>query len=249
MRWKKQRVRGSVESRAHGQSKRNVDVRHASCVQVVRGGLTNDTYLCSTGWVTWEACVKLFLGRFGALYPYSPAFFLRFFPFLRFLSCCFQANESTCHDSPPCHHVHRIAANWFERVGRTRNPRYEHRNWSILAVRLAFISRLWTVAHLTRLRSKETVRNDCVICIRDFNGLLCIRLPIVDIFVACRRQKFDRFSLRFYYFVESKESREYQTIQMVKTIGSWHIATRLRLPMWADRLGLEAICHSDHVKL
>lgn len=142
----------------HGQSKRNVDVRHASCVQVVRGGLTNDTYLCSTGWVTWEACVKLFLGRFGALYPYSPAFFLRFFSFLRFLSCCFQANESTCHDSPPCHHVHRIAANWFERVGRTRNPRYEHRNWSILAVRLAFISWLWKVAHLLAFVQRKLYR-------------------------------------------------------------------------------------------
>lgn len=142
----------------HGQSKRNVDVRHASCVQVVRGGLTNDTYLCSTGWVTWEACVKLFLGRFGALYPYSPAFFLRFFSFLRFLSCCFQANESTCHDSPPCHHVHRIAANRFERVDRTRNPRYEHRNWSTLAVRLAFISWLWKVARLLAFVQRKLYR-------------------------------------------------------------------------------------------
>lgn len=224
----------------HGQSKRNVDVRHASCVQVVRGGLTNDTYLCSTGWVTWEACVKLFLGRFGALYPYSPAFFLRFFSFLRFLSCCFQANESTCHDSPPCHHVHRIAANRFERVDRTRNPRYEHRNWSTLAVRLAFISWLWKVA-VTRLRSKEAVPNDCVIRIRDFNGLLCARFHYVSI-ISWEAKRDCKESWN-----RVENTRRY--VQLLKTIGSWHIATRLRLPTWADRLGLEAICHSDHVKL
>lgn len=165
----------------HGQSKRNVDVRHASCVQVVRGGLTNDTYLCSTGWVTWEACVKLFLGRFGALYPYSPAFFLRFFSFLRFLSCCFQANESTCHDSPPCHHVHRIAANRFERVDRTRNPRYEHRNWSTLAVRLAFISWLWKVALLLAFVQRKLYRTTVLSASAILTGYcahVCITFPL-----------------------------------------------------------------------
>lgn len=240
----------------HGQSKRNVDVRHASCVQVVRGGLTNDTYLCSTGWVTWEACVKLFLGRFGALYPYSPAFFLRFFPFLRFLSCCFQANESTCHDSPPCHHVHRIAANWFERVGRTRNPRYEHRNWSILAVRLAFISWLWKVAHLLAFVQRKLYRTLSASAILTGYCAYGCRSSISSLLIA-DKSSIDSHCVSIISWEAKRDCKESwnqventgRYVQMLKTIGSWHIATRLRLPMWADRFGLEAICHSDHVKL
>lgn len=125
-------------SHEHDQSKRRF-ATHRAC-RLYTEGLPNDTYLCSSGWVTWEACVKLFLGRFGA-YPYTrplPSLAILSFPFF-VSSRCFQANKRTEERGnesrlASAHHINRITRNWFQCIDLARNLCI--RRWSILPIEL-----------------------------------------------------------------------------------------------------------------
>lgn len=157
-------------SHEHDQSKRRF-ATHRAC-RLYTEGLPNDTYLCSSGWVTWEACVKLFLGRFGA-YPYTrplPSLAILSFPFF-VSSRCFQANKRTeergnesCLAS--AHHINRITRNWFQCIDLARNLCCVHQTLIDLTNWIAFIN--------DSCKTANTISSHCTEAVWSSNLIPCL---------------------------------------------------------------------------
>ena len=167
-------------SHEHDQSKRRRFATHRAC-RLYTEGLPNDTYLCSSGWVTWEACVKLFLGRFGA-YPYTRPLPPRhsLFSFLRFLPRTEErGNESRLAST---HHVNRITRNWFQCIDLVRNLCCVHQTLIDLTNWVAFINDSCKTVNTVSSRCTEAVWSSNLICIRCLMRN-CVSLIIIIHFI------------------------------------------------------------------